>query len=271
MDGLLAGRRVLVIGVETPAGGVIARALGLAGAAVGLATMRADEGVLVARRIQRELQAAGGTAATYAFDITLGQNVKVSTRQVTKELGGLDVLVSAPDRFFAAPLGRTTDSDLAAVMTANCYAHLFAVRAAADEFARAGGGRALLVTHAAGEAALPGAVAYAAAQAAALGLARSLAEELRPQRIAVDALVVGRAAWVEASRAARARPDARCSGFRSSRTPRDRGVRSRARRRERTCHAPRCGDAGRDRSWWLTLTSSPASRHRRVRRSVSPA
>lgn len=199
MGGVLAGRRVLVIGVETSAGGVIARALGLAGAAVGLATMRADEGVLVARRVQRELQAAGSTAATYAFDITLGQNVKVSTRQVAKELGGLDVLVSAPDRFFAAPLGRTTDSDLAAVMTANCYAHLFAVRAAADEFARAGGGRALLVTHAAAEAALSGAVAYAAAQAAALGLARSLAEELRPQRIAVDALVVGRAAWGEAA------------------------------------------------------------------------
>lgn len=197
MSGLLAGRRVLVVGVETPAGGVIARALGLAGAAVGLAAMRADEGVLAARRIQRELQAVGGVAATYAFDITLGQNVKVSTRQVAKELGGLDLLVSAPDRFFAAPLGRTTDSDLAAVMVANCYAHLFAVRAATDEFARAGGGRALLVTHAAAQVALPGAAAYAAAHAATLSLARSLAEELRPQHIALDALVVGEARWAE--------------------------------------------------------------------------
>lgn len=195
MTSLLAGRRALIVGVETPAGGAIARALGAAGAAVALAAMRADEGVLVARRIQRELQAAGGTAATYAFDVTLGQNVKVSTRQVAKELGGLDILVSAPDRFLAAPLGRTTDSDLAAVMTANCYAHLFAVRAAADEFARAGGGRALLVTHAAGEAGLPGAAAYAAAHAATLGLARSLAAELRPRRVAVDAVIVGVAAW----------------------------------------------------------------------------
>lgn len=198
MSGLLDGRRVLVVGVETPGGGVIARALGLAGAAVGLAAMRADDGVLAARRIQRELQAAGGVAATYAFDITLGQNVKVSTRQVAKELGGLHVLVSAPDRFFAAPLARTTDSDLAAAMVANCYAHLFAVRAAADEFARVGGGRVLLVAHAAGEAGLPGAAAYAAAHAATLSLARSLAEELRPQRIALDVLVIGRVAWAEA-------------------------------------------------------------------------
>src|SRR5438105_7490850 len=112
------GQRALVIGAETPAGGAIARALIGAGVDLGLATMRADEGVLVARRLQREAEAAGRTAATYAFDVTLGQNVKVSTRQVAKELGGLDILVSAPDRFLAAPLARTTDSDLAQVMTA---------------------------------------------------------------------------------------------------------------------------------------------------------
>jgi NAD(P)-dependent dehydrogenase (short-subunit alcohol dehydrogenase family) len=195
------GRRALVIGVETPAGAAIARALGAAGAALGLATMRADEGVLVAKRIQREVQAAGGVAATYAFDVTLGQNVKVSTRQVTKELGGRDLLVSASDRFLAAPLGRTTDSDLAAVMVTNCYSHLFAVRAAADEFRRnsepGGAGRALLVAHAAGEAGLPGAAAYAAAHGATLLLAKSLAEELRPRGIGLDTLVVGTAAWTD--------------------------------------------------------------------------
>jgi NAD(P)-dependent dehydrogenase (short-subunit alcohol dehydrogenase family) len=152
--------------------------------------MRADEGVLVAKRIQRELQAAGRVAATYAFDVTLGQNVKVSTRQVTKELGGLDLLVSASDRYFAALLGRTTDSDLAQTMTVNCYAHLFAIRAAADEFRRAGSGRALVVTHPAAETGLAGAAAYAASHAAALNLVRSLAEELRPARVGVDALVV---------------------------------------------------------------------------------
>src|SRR5436190_11232956 len=93
--GSLAGRRALVIGAETPAGGAIARALIGAGVDLGLAAMRADEGVLAARRIEREARAAGRNAATYAFDVTLGQNVKVSTRQVAKELGGLDILVSA--------------------------------------------------------------------------------------------------------------------------------------------------------------------------------
>jgi 3-oxoacyl-[acyl-carrier protein] reductase len=186
----LTGRKALVIGVETAAGAVIARALGASGADVALATMRADEGVLVAKRIQRELAAAGRRGATYAFDVTLGQNVKVSTRQVAKELGGLDLLVSASNRFLAAPLGRTSDSELAHTMTVNCYAHLFAVRAAADEFRRAGAGRAVVVVDSTAEVGRPGAAAYAAAQGAALSLVRSLSEELRPERIAVDALLV---------------------------------------------------------------------------------
>jgi NAD(P)-dependent dehydrogenase (short-subunit alcohol dehydrogenase family) len=183
----LAGQRGLVIGVETAAGGAIASTLGLAGADLGLATMRADEAVLAARRIQRQLREAGRQAATYAFDVTLGQNVKVSTRQVAKELGGLDFLVSASDLPFSAPLSRLTDSDLAHVMTVNFYAHVFAVRAAADEFRRAGHGQSLLVAHEPADD--PGAAAYQAAQAATLSLVRSLSEELRPQ-IGVNALVV---------------------------------------------------------------------------------
>lgn len=190
--------RALVVGAETAAGGAIARALGAAGASLGLATMRADEGVLAARRIARERQATGGTATVYAFDVTLGQNVKVSTRQVTKELGGLDVLVSAPDRFIAAPLGETTDSDLAATLVANLYAHLFAVRAAADEFRRGDGGRVILVAHQAGEVGLPGAAAYAAAQAGTIALGRSLAGELAERGVGLDVIVLGTAGWTGA-------------------------------------------------------------------------
>ncbi len=183
----LGGRRGLVIGVETAAGSAIASALGEAGADLGLATMRADEGVLVARRLQRQLRERGRQASTYAFDVTLGQNVKVSTRQVTKELGGLDFVVSAPDLPFESPLERLTDSDLAHVMTVNFYAHVFAVRAAIDEFRRPGRGHVLLVVRRAdGE----GSAAYEAAQAAALSLVSSLSEELRPRTVAVNALVV---------------------------------------------------------------------------------
>jgi NAD(P)-dependent dehydrogenase (short-subunit alcohol dehydrogenase family) len=201
----LAGRRALVVGVETPAGAAIAAAVAAAGADLALATMRADEAVLAARRLQRAAQAAGRHAATYAFDVTLGQNVKVSTRQVARELGGLDLLVSASTHYTEAPLARTGDGELAQLFAYNCYAHAFALRAAADEFARAGGGSALVVLDARAERAAPEAPAFAAAQAAALSLVRSLAAGRAPA-IAVGALLVdappGAAAYDAASAAA---------------------------------------------------------------------
>lgn len=196
----LLGRRGLVIGAETEVGGAVAVALGAAGAHLGLATMRADEGVLAARRLQRRLREMGREASVYAFDVTLGQNVKVSTRQVTKELGGLDFLVSAAGEPFASSIERLTDSDLARVTTVNFYAHVFAVRAAADEFRRAGRGHALLVAR---RAEGDGRAAYAAAQAATLSLVTSLSEELCTHAVAVNALVLsGNAEPERAGRAA---------------------------------------------------------------------
>lgn len=202
----LAGRRALVIGVETPAGAAIAAAIAGAGAAIALATMRADESVVAARRLQRAVQAAGGYAATYAFDVTLGQNLKVSTRQVAKELGGLDLLVSASARYAPAPLARTGDGELAQLFQFNCFAHLFALRAAADEFRRldtGATGRALVVLDALAERPAPQAVAYAAAHAAALSAVRSLAAEWAPAA-ALGALLVDAPPGVDAFEAASA-------------------------------------------------------------------
>lgn len=180
------GRRGLVLGVETDAGSAIASALGTAGADLALATMRADEGVLVARRLQRQLRELGRQASTYAFDVTLGQNVKVSTRQVAKELGGLDFVVSAPDEPLVGPFERLTDSDLARVTTVNFYAHVYAVRAALDEFRRGGEGHALLVVRRSED----GGAAYQAAQAATLSLVTTLADELRERAVTISALIV---------------------------------------------------------------------------------
>ena len=50
---------------------------------------------MACRRTRRAIEALGRRSAEYAFEVTLGQNVQVSTRQVSKDLGGLDVLVWA--------------------------------------------------------------------------------------------------------------------------------------------------------------------------------
>lgn len=200
--GALAGRKALVVGVETAAGGAIASALGAAGADVALAVLRPDEGVLAARRIQRELRALGRAAYTYALDATLGQNAKVTTRQVAKELGGLDLVVSAADAPLAGPLARTSEAQLGQAMALNCHAHAWVARAAFDEFRRGGRGCLLIVTHMLGERPAPGAGAYALACAAAIGLGRALAAEHAAPGLAAVTLLRGAAAFDPSSVAA---------------------------------------------------------------------
>ncbi len=187
-DPPLAGRRAAVVGVESASGAAIARALGAAGADVALCALRPDEGVLVARRVQRELTQAGRRAASYVMDVTLGRNVQVTTRQIAKELGGLDLVVSAPVLPLYGPLSRLADVELAQVLALNFSAHLFLVRSAAPELARAGGGTLLLLTHEAGSRGDPGAPAFAAAQAATQSLVASLAGTLVTEGVALAAI-----------------------------------------------------------------------------------
>ena len=187
----LNGRRALVIGAETTTGEAIARALGKSGADVALAVLQPDEGVLIARKLQRELRAQGRHSMTYAMDVTLGRNVQVTTRQVAKELGGIDLVVSAPDELFLAPLSETSDAQLAHIMTLNGYAHAFAARSAFDEFHRKNHGMFLLVTHALGKHPLPGTAAYSLACAAANGLLRTLAYEHEGPALAAVGLLRG--------------------------------------------------------------------------------
>jgi len=184
----LAGRRGAVVGVERAPSAPIARALGAAGCDLALCALRADEGVLVARRLQRELQAAGRHAASYVMDVTLGRNVQVTTRQVAKELGGLDLLVSASTLPVRRPLAQIAEVELARILALNFTAHLFCVRSAAPELARAGGGTLLLLTHEAGRHGDAHAPAFAAAQAATQSLVRSLAAPLAEQGVALAAI-----------------------------------------------------------------------------------
>src|SRR5258708_6580485 len=97
----LTGKKAMVVGVENPAAAAIARAYAEAGADVALCTLEPDATVVAARKLARQIESMGRKAGVYVMDVKLGKNVQVTTRQIAKELGGLDVVCSAPDHFFA--------------------------------------------------------------------------------------------------------------------------------------------------------------------------
>ncbi len=145
----LTGRNALVLSAETPAGQAIAEAYAEAGARVTrLHTLRAGD-------------------------------VTPAVKHAAADMGSLQILASAADRFLAKPVTSITADELAEVMMAN-YAHQFyACQAGIGVMRQQGqGGNIVLVTHVLGERGLPNTSVYAAAHGAVHNLIRALAQEI---------------------------------------------------------------------------------------------
>ncbi len=191
----LSGRVAMVVGAEYASGGAVALALAEAGADVAVCAVQADERVLESRKVKRAIEAMGRRSSEYVMDVTLGRNVQVTTRQVAKEMGGLDIVISASELPISGPLEKISEMDLARVVALNFSAHLFTIRSAAVEFRRNdaganGRGVVLLLTRALGAHA-PEQTAFYAAQAGAQQLVRESAVELADAGVRVNALAIG--------------------------------------------------------------------------------
>ena len=179
----LEDRRVIFYAAEHPAAPAVIQALRDAGARV--AVTSADTGGDALFKIKRA--AAGGPAE--AVDLANGRNVQVATRKLAKQLGGLDAAVVAPVAYRAAPIRKTDDADLDALLAGNLAAVYRAFRSAARELDD--GGRLIALLAAPAVRGLANLSAYSAAQAGVIGLVRSLSQELAPQGITVNAVVSG--------------------------------------------------------------------------------
>lgn len=208
----LSGKRALVVGAAAGTGRAIALALAEAGADVALCTSTpAAEEALALRKVAREVRDLGRNAIEQSTDVSSGQGAQVMVHQVAKDLGGVDVVVNAPDLFVAKPATRTTDADWTKIIASNLSATFFVCRAAGKEMLKQelknrARGRIVNVASVLGERGLPNAAAYSAAQAGILNLTRSLAQEWAAEGITVNAIARG---WMEDSPAlGDASPDA---------------------------------------------------------------
>ena len=212
----LSGKRALVVGASRGTGRAIALALAEAGADIALCTStNAGDETVALRRVAREVRDLGRNAIEQSIDASIGTAAQVMVRQVAKELGGLDVLVNAPDLFIGKPAGRISDADWAKVLGANLSATFFTCRAVGKEMLKAAQeqgnenkeqgseapsrwtvGRIVNVGSVLGERGLANGSAYCAAQAGILNLTRALAQEWAAQGITVNAIAQG---WMEDS------------------------------------------------------------------------
>jgi gluconate 5-dehydrogenase len=180
----LSHRIALVTGSSRGLGLAIARGLAEAGARVILHGRNPD-------RLRQETAALPAAAGALAFDVTDAQAVCDAFGRIHAEHGRLDILVNNAGVIPRRALLETTDEDWQAVIDSNLTAYFRLSREAARLMVPQRSGRIIMVSSIMGllgRASIPG---YSTAKAGLHGLVRSMAVELAPHGITVNALAPG--------------------------------------------------------------------------------
>ena len=171
----LSGKRAVVTGSASGIGLATAAALSAAGArVVGLDLRESDCDVPV----------FGDTARV--------EDVERAADAAATTLGGVDIWVNNAARLLVRPVVETTDEEWHGLLGANLHGYFYGCRAAARRMlAQRGGGRIVNVTSAVNALAVGELSAYGAAKGAIAALTKSLALELAPAGITVNAVAPG--------------------------------------------------------------------------------
>jgi 3-oxoacyl-[acyl-carrier protein] reductase len=187
MDLGLADRVVLITGAGGGVGPVLARAFAAEGAAVALHVRDAERRGR-AHETADEIRAGGGTASVVGGDLTSTDAIADMLASIARDLGTVTVLVNATSAYRAEPLDEIGDESWASMIDDMLGATFRMSRAVVPGMRATGWGRIVSFASRSALAGVAKASHYAAAKAGVIGLTSSLAKELGPDGILVNAV-----------------------------------------------------------------------------------
>ena len=184
-DALLTGRTAIVTGAGAGIGKGIARVLARFGARIVVLEIDSASG----ERTAEEIRHAGAEAVAIPTDVRDPDQVDRATTTAVERFGGIDILVNNAGGTFAAPFLESREKGWDALHRANLKSVLHCTHSVARHMVAQGrGGSIVNVVSIEGMRGAPGYAPYAAAKAGVVSLTQTLALELGPHRIRVNAI-----------------------------------------------------------------------------------
>ncbi|BBX30820.1 3-oxoacyl-ACP reductase [Mycolicibacterium mageritense DSM 44476 = CIP 104973] len=192
----LTGRSALVTGAGAGIGAAVSEALAAAGAAVLVTDISGDAAAVVAERIntaagggKSNTAAGGGKADSAALDVNdRDAAVAAAAQAAALGEGNLHIVVNNAGVTSPAMFPKLTDETFRLTFDVHVMGTFHVTQAALPHLPTDGTGRVINVTSSAGITGTLGQVNYSAAKAAIIGFTKSLARELAPKNIMVNAL-----------------------------------------------------------------------------------
>ena len=129
--------------------------------------------------------------STLCFDVSDPEQVKVGFQLLFKQVKGLDILVNNAGVLNDALLGMVTATQVESVYGVNTFGTLYCSQYASRLMQRRGGGSIVNISSIIGTNGNEGQAVYGGSKAAVIGITKSLAKELAPSNICVNAIAPG--------------------------------------------------------------------------------
>jgi 3-oxoacyl-[acyl-carrier protein] reductase len=187
MSGKLTGKVAVVTGASRGIGASIATHLAAEGASVVVNYASSKAG---ADKVVAEIVAKGGKAVALQGDVSKQGDIVRLFAETKKAFGGVDILVNNAGVYEFAPLEKITPAHFHRMFDINVLGLLLTTQEAVKHMGPQGGS-IVNISSVAATAGLPGAAAYGATKASIGVITVTLAKELGPRKIRVNAVSPG--------------------------------------------------------------------------------
>jgi NAD(P)-dependent dehydrogenase (short-subunit alcohol dehydrogenase family) len=178
----------LITGASRGIGEAIARRFHQDGAVLSLCARNIE----AAENLARSLDPSGRTVLCQRADVSVEGDVQALVDQTVQRFGRIDVLVNCAGIIKHGPIDQMSLEAFESVLRVNLTGTFLVCRAVVPVMKKQGRGKIVNMSSIAGRTARPGVgVNYAAAKAGIIGLTRTLAREVGPAGIYVNAITPG--------------------------------------------------------------------------------